>query len=102
MIKRLRSKGSKQCSETEFECSPGRCIPKTWLCDLQHDCSDGLDEKNCRSKLSISRRLIAGTSQEGAKEKRNEKERAIKEERRKKIKGKLRNISDRRGLSTVE
>lgn len=101
MIKRLRSKGSKQCSETEFECSPGRCIPKTWLCDLQHDCTDGLDEKNCRSKLSISRRLIAGTSQEGAKEKRNEKEKAIKEER-KKIKEKLRNISDRRGLSTVE
>ena len=31
---------------TEFPCAAqkGRCIPKSWLCDGQRDCSDGEDE----------------------------------------------------------
>lgn len=36
----------------QFECSPGECIPKSWVCDIQLDCMNGLDEKNC-SKLPM-------------------------------------------------
>lgn len=60
--------------ETEFECSPGKCIPKTWLCDHQRDCADGLDEKNCGSKLSMKViGLIYGTSGEETKEEKRSK-----------------------------
>ena len=32
------------CSETEFACSSGRCIPARWQCDREQDCDDGSDE----------------------------------------------------------
>ncbi|CAN8010919.1 unnamed protein product [Ixodes pacificus] len=31
-------------------CSDRKCIPTAWLCDGEKDCSDGLDEANCRNK----------------------------------------------------
>ncbi|KAJ9574492.1 hypothetical protein L9F63_008335, partial [Diploptera punctata] len=35
---------SRTCSETEFKCNNGRCIPVHWQCDNEKDCSDGSDE----------------------------------------------------------
>ena len=31
----------------EFQCPDGICIPKSFLCDGQHDCFGGIDELNC-------------------------------------------------------
>ena len=39
------------CSEGQFRCSSGRCIPAHWQCDADNDCGDMSDEINCR-KLS--------------------------------------------------
>ena len=32
------------CSDKEFTCSSGRCIPARWQCDREDDCDDGSDE----------------------------------------------------------
>ncbi len=34
----------RQCSESEFGCTNGRCIAGRWKCDGDNDCSDGSDE----------------------------------------------------------
>ncbi|XP_078605134.1 vitellogenin receptor-like isoform X4 [Branchiostoma floridae x Branchiostoma japonicum] len=31
----------------EFQCRSGHCIPQSWHCDHDHDCSDGSDEEEC-------------------------------------------------------
>ncbi|XP_039277225.1 low-density lipoprotein receptor isoform X4 [Nilaparvata lugens] len=38
------SEEPRSCTETEFRCSNGRCIPKHWQCDNENDCVDGGDE----------------------------------------------------------
>lgn len=35
------------CTEDQFECANGLCVPKTWLCDNDNDCKDFSDELNC-------------------------------------------------------
>lgn len=37
------------CGPEEFTCrgKPGECVPLTWMCDDNPDCSDGSDEKAC-------------------------------------------------------
>ena len=36
---------TRECPNTDFRCnSTGRCIPLTWACDGEDDCSDGSDE----------------------------------------------------------
>lgn len=51
------------CSQSEFRCSTGRCIPAHWYCDGGADCSDGSDEPNscseCRTTLSPKMGLSA-------------------------------------------
>ncbi|ENN76776.1 hypothetical protein YQE_06617, partial [Dendroctonus ponderosae] len=39
----------KVCGPDEFTCrsAPGECVPLTWMCDDNADCSDRSDEKSC-------------------------------------------------------
>uniref|UniRef100_A0A672MIC9 LDL receptor related protein 1 n=1 Tax=Sinocyclocheilus grahami TaxID=75366 RepID=A0A672MIC9_SINGR len=40
----------RQCSESEFACTSGRCIAGRWKCDGDHDCADWSDEHGCDVK----------------------------------------------------
>lgn len=45
------------CQEKQFQCEElsgdySLCIPETWVCDGQRDCTNGKDEQNCTSKTS--------------------------------------------------
>lgn len=44
----LLTLGSKtNCSDDQFECMNGLCIPLEWLCDGDNDCRDNSEELNC-------------------------------------------------------
>jgi len=36
-----------QCRPDEFQCNDGRCIPESWICDGDRDCTGGEDEVDC-------------------------------------------------------
>ncbi|KAL4716569.1 hypothetical protein ACJJTC_010233 [Scirpophaga incertulas] len=36
---------SRTCTSSEFRCKTGRCVPMSWRCDNEKDCSDGSDEE---------------------------------------------------------
>ncbi|XP_005162276.1 low-density lipoprotein receptor-related protein 1 isoform X2 [Danio rerio] len=40
-------KRQQKCSENNFACPSGRCIPMSWTCDKENDCEDGADEAHC-------------------------------------------------------
>lgn len=56
--------GQKVCSADEFTCRsvPGECIPLTWMCDDNADCSDGSDEKTCSEYLELEMKLYSAIS----------------------------------------
>ncbi|XP_058513643.1 CD320 antigen [Ochotona princeps] len=40
------------CPPSSFQCrTSGYCVPLTWRCDGDQDCSDGSDERECRIEL---------------------------------------------------
>lgn len=38
----------RSCSESEFRCTNGRCIPHHYRCDHDDDCGDNSDEASCQ------------------------------------------------------
>lgn len=36
-----------KCTEKDFKCANGDCIPMKWKCDDYNDCRDKSDELNC-------------------------------------------------------
>lgn len=44
------------CTPEEFTCksSDGECIPMSWVCDGNSDCSNGSDEATCSEYLKIT------------------------------------------------
>ena len=47
------------CKSMEFRCTNGRCIDADFVCDLEDDCGDRSDERNCR-KLSPNTTSLPG------------------------------------------
>lgn len=48
-----RVAGGKACTDEEFECKSGECIPSRFLCDAYTDCTDGSDELPERCNVSV-------------------------------------------------
>lgn len=36
-----------RCEDNQFRCNDGLCIPASWQCDGDKDCSDDSDELEC-------------------------------------------------------
>lgn len=37
----------RRCNPEEFQCDNGQCVPSDQVCDIQTDCQDGSDERDC-------------------------------------------------------
>lgn len=49
-----------QCEANQFGCSDGLCIPASWRCDGDKDCSDYTDESDCAGKSVEKQGQCAG------------------------------------------
>jgi len=38
------------CNTEQLECGDGQCVPRSWACDGEADCTDGTDEKGCSAE----------------------------------------------------
>jgi len=57
-----RVAGGKACTNEEFECKSGECVPIRFLCDSFADCTDGSDELPERCNVSVSTTPISTAS----------------------------------------
>ncbi|XP_050533340.1 uncharacterized protein LOC126901133 [Daktulosphaira vitifoliae] len=55
-----RVPGGKNCTNEEFECQSGECIPIRFLCDSYADCTDKSDEHPDRCNSPLEVRLVGG------------------------------------------
>lgn len=46
--------GGRACSNEEYECKSGECIPARFLCDSYVDCTDGSDESPATCNVSVT------------------------------------------------
>lgn len=46
------------CSSNHFECSNGKCLNQTSVCNGKDDCGDRSDEVVCQSQLDFQIRLV--------------------------------------------
>ncbi|CAM9430969.1 unnamed protein product [Lampetra planeri] len=43
-----REEEEQGCLWNQFQCGGGACVPRSWVCDWESDCSDGSDETSCQ------------------------------------------------------
>lgn len=58
----------KTCTDTDFTCDNGHCIPERWKCDGEEECADGSDESAATCSECRPQRVLLGAWGFGAGE----------------------------------